>query len=161
MRTLEAGTPTDGAAVRAAMHRPLTTMSPASLARRARWACDEEFLALLRAYRRHGGLARPPELLQRGLPWPAVVGEAPPVRFDWAHQTWMPLFQFEPATTSVRADVLRVVRELGPAFDDWHLARWFVEPNSWLGNRAPLDLLPLDLDAVCHAARADRFVAMG
>lgn len=161
MRTSEAWTPMDPAAVRGAMTRTPATTTPASLARRALWARDEEFLALLRACRRHGGLARPRELLQRGLPWPAADGEAPPVRFDWAHQTWLPLFQFEPETTSVRADVLRVVRELGQAFDDWHLARWFVEPNSWLGSRVPLDLMPLDLDAVCNAARADRFVAMG
>lgn len=155
MRTSEASFPIDGVAIRAAPGHP------ASLVRRARWARDEEFLALLSAYRRHGGLARPPELLQRGLPWPAADDDALPVRFDWAHQTWLPLFQFEPASTSVRADVRRVVRELGPAFDDWQLARWFVEPNSWLGGRSPVDRLARDLEAVCDAARADRFVAMG
>lgn len=161
MRTSEASAAMDGAAIRGAIIRPSSKTAPASLVRRALWARDEEFLALLRAYRRYGGLARPRELLQRGLPWPGADDEAPPVRFDWAHQTWLPLFQFKPTTMSVRADVRRVVCELGQAFDDWHLARWFVEPNSWLGGRAPVDQMALELEAVCDAARADRFVAMG
>lgn len=161
MRTSEAHGMKDLAAIRGAMGGQQPTTTVAGLSRRALWARDEEFLALLRGYRRHGGLARQRELLQRGLSWPAPEEETLCVRFDWANQTWLPVFQFEPATTIVRADVQRVVRELGKAFDGWHLARWFVEPNSWLGGRAPVDAIVIDLEAVCDAARADRFVAMG
>lgn len=128
---------------------------------RAAWARDSDFLFLLGAYRRHGGLARLRELLQRGLPWPTPEAMAPVVRFEWAEQTWLPLFQFEPQTVVVRADVRRVARELGRAFDDWQLALWFAEPNLWLGHRTPVSALAFDADAVCAAARADRFIAMG
>ena len=44
---------------------------------------------------------------------------------------------------------------------DWTIAIWFAQPNSWLADQRPVDLLHCNLAAVVQAARADRFVARG
>jgi hypothetical protein len=38
---------------------------------------------------------------------------------------------------------------------------WFHEPNLWLGNRRPLELVDDSPDCVLGAARADRCIALG
>ena len=38
---------------------------------------------------------------------------------------------------------------------------WFSQPNHWLRNRRPVDVLDVSLTAVLRAARADRFIANG
>lgn len=43
----------------------------------------------------------------------------------------------------------------------WALAMWFSQPNHWLRNRRPVDVLDVSLTAVLRAARADRFIANG
>ena len=55
----------------------------------------------------------------------------------------------------------QVMSELGPSFDEWATAVWFVAPNGWLQYRAPLDLMRTDLHEVLAAARADRYVVAG
>ncbi|MDM0059234.1 antitoxin Xre/MbcA/ParS toxin-binding domain-containing protein [Variovorax fucosicus] len=55
----------------------------------------------------------------------------------------------------------QVLAELVSVFDGWALAIWFVQPNPWLNDRSPVDLLGLNLSGVLEAARADRFVAAG
>ena len=74
---------------------------------------------------------------------------------------WLPLFQFEPNSLSLRPESQRVVAELAPYFDGWRLALWFAEPNLWLADRSPVDLLETNPTYVLDAARADRFVAAG
>jgi uncharacterized protein (DUF2384 family) len=54
-----------------------------------------------------------------------------------------------------------VLAEFSTVFDGWRLAVWFAQPNSWLQDRSPVDLLESDLQAVRNAARADRFVSTG
>jgi hypothetical protein len=71
------------------------------------------------------------------------------------------LFQFALPEMKVRQDVGQVIRELMGAFDDYDLAMWFASPNTWLQNVAPLDAIDVEPSAVLHAARADRFIAMG
>lgn len=46
-------------------------------------------------------------------------------------------------------------------FDVAELCCWLAVPNSSLDDRAPLDVLENDPDAVLQAARLDRFVAGG
>jgi hypothetical protein len=46
-------------------------------------------------------------------------------------------------------------------FDGWDLATWFATPNPCLRDAAPLDVISQDAEAVLHAARRDRFVAIG
>lgn len=83
------------------------------------------------------------------------------VNFPWHGVTLLPLFQFDLTTIAVRCNAALIISELSPAFDDWELAAWFAQPNSWLHGRTPVALLDTDLPAVLDAARADRFVAMG
>ncbi len=71
------------------------------------------------------------------------------------------MFQFELRDLSVKPGPRRVLAELKPVFDDWGLAVWFVQPNSWLQTMRPLDLLDSDLTGVLEAARTDRFIAAG
>ena len=71
------------------------------------------------------------------------------------------MFQFDRADMTVRRHVSVILDEFEGTFDDWDLATWFALPNAWLGDDAPVDVLPLDPHGVLHAARADRFIARG
>jgi hypothetical protein len=130
---------------------------------------DRGFVALLSAYRASGGLACGDDLAcwmsarHRGdfasLARQMVAGEI--FSFEWNEVFWVPMFQLEPRDLSVRPAPRQVASEFAPDCDGWLLSVWFVRPNSWLGDCAPLDLLASDLPAVLHAARADRYVMHG
>ena len=127
------------------------------------------FVALLSAYRPTGGVVRADDLsrslrseepghltnLARRLVSGAILS------FSWRQTLWVPLFQFEAGTSTVRPGVARVMDELQGAFDSWEMAVWFVQPNSSLNGLRPLDLLGKQDAEVLQAARVDRFVAMG
>jgi hypothetical protein len=83
------------------------------------------------------------------------------VAVDWRSCTMLPLFQFEPCAMTIRPRVTDVVKELTGVFDGWSLALWFAQPNAWLEERAPVDVIHLDPRTVLDAARADRFIARG
>jgi hypothetical protein len=83
------------------------------------------------------------------------------VSFGLRGEYLVPMFQFEGAYMAVRRSVSAVLAELKGVFDDWDLAIWFASPNDWLGEHAPLHVLPIDPHAVLQAARADRFIAQG
>jgi hypothetical protein len=125
--------------------------------------------AVFRAYRRTGGLASGDEmtmLLRRRTSQPiSMLGrwivEGRVVNFSWQGEYLLPLFQFDLADLTLRADVNAVLAELAGAFDDWDLATWFALPNSWLAGAAPVDALERRLVAVLDAARADRYIARG
>ena len=125
--------------------------------------------AMERAFRSSGGMVAADELarllrgrveqpLSRVARW-IVAREV--VSFEWRSQTMLPLFQFDLHAARVRAPVAAVVRELAVVFDDWDLARWFTEPNAWLGDAAPAKLVDAHAGALLAAARADRFIAKG
>lgn len=76
-------------------------------------------------------------------------------------ETYLPKFQFDFDHMTVRPGVRDVIAELRAPFDDWDLARWFTRPNLWLEGRAPAQAIAASPADVLHAARADRFVAMG
>lgn len=128
-----------------------------------------QFLALRAAYRPHGGLARGDDLArlledkQRGdfVTLARLIVSRQVFGFEWHGCLWMPLFQFDLHDLSVREAPRRVVAELGSVFDNGALAHWFTQPNVWLCDQAPIDLLGTNLPAVLDAARADRFVANG
>jgi hypothetical protein len=71
------------------------------------------------------------------------------------------MFQFDMSNMSLRRGLPEVVEELSGVFDDWELASWFVQPNCWLHDAAPVDVIADDPAAVLRAARADRFIARG
>jgi len=124
---------------------------------------------VLHAFQRTGGLARGEELkllLRRRTSQPvsmlarSIVARRV-VSFGWRGEYLLPMFQFDRADMTVRRHVSAALDEFDGTFDDWDLATWFALPNAWLGDEAPVDVLPLDPHAVVQAARADRFIAQG
>lgn len=127
------------------------------------------FDKLISAYKGSGGTARADDLalllaekgwgnfssLARGI----VRGEV--FSIEWNNHFWLPMFQFEPCDMSMKGSVRKILCELTHVLDNWTLAAWFAEPNIWLKNRCPVDMLDANFPAVFAAARADRFVATG
>ena len=109
---------------------------------------DAHRLALLRSTRAGSELAR--QISTRESIW--LTGHG---------RIWLPLFQFDPQTMSVRHEVLAVTAELRHVFDEGDMACWFVECNSWLGHRAPVAVIDENPTWVLETARADRFIAAG
>jgi hypothetical protein len=76
-------------------------------------------------------------------------------------QTLIPLFQFDASSVTPHTSLQPILQELCPVFSEWELAMWFASPNTWLANRAPVEVLLTDASSVIQAARMDRDVAMG
>ena len=144
--------------------RQAATLRAAGIDTRQR---DREFVALLDGYRATGGVARSNAMPQRWhapeagteLSLKSLVAARHVFHFHWHDSLWLPMFQFEPHGRRVAAESPQVLAELGTVFDGWALARWFVEPNSWLHEQKPIDLLHRQLPAVLAAARVDRYMA--
>ena len=121
------------------------------------------------AYRRTGGLVSGAEvelLLRRHATQPLSllarwIVTRRLVSYPWQSDILVPLFQFDRRDMSLRPETVQVVAELADTFDDWELAAWFAQPNSWLQDAAPVEVIDVDQPAVLQAARADRFVARG
>ena len=135
--------------------------------------CNQQFIAMLDAYRPSGGLARADEVIALSQPAEGVssgrgahgLGQ-PTVRrnmvcFDWESTLWIPLFQFDRSDMSLRPAVRHVQRELISVFNAWEIAMWFCQPNPWLDDRRPADMLADSATEVLHAARAARYVEVG
>ena len=151
------------------------TAQPASTQRMrppaSMWPTDADARAseVLQAFQRTGGLVSGNEvtfLLRRRTSQPIstlarwIVAQRV-VSFGWQREYLLPMFQFDRADMTVRRHVSAVLDEFDGTFDDWDLATWFALPNAWLGEDAPVDVLPLDPHGVLQAARADRFIARG
>jgi Protein of unknown function (DUF2384) len=80
--------------------------------------------------------------------------------FKWHSRMMLPLFQFHLDTVTVRQKVTKVIRELVPAMSDWAAALWFAQPNPWLADAAPVDVIESNFFAVYAAARVERFLAL-
>jgi hypothetical protein len=76
----------------------------------------------------------------------------------WHHDIWLPLFQWQMPSQTGGVATQRVVTELGSRFDGWEIASWFVQPNSCLAGKSPIECLGDRLPDVLKAAREDRFV---
>jgi hypothetical protein len=130
---------------------------------------EERFVAIAAAFGRNGGMATVEDanrmaLLRSGRPASVLARQMCMRESIWltGHgRIWLPLFQFDPHTMSIRDEVLAVTTELRQVFDESDIASWFVEPNSWLGNRAPVTVIDEDPGEVLEIARADRFIAAG
>ena len=81
--------------------------------------------------------------------------------FQWRSAFWIPMFQFNLDNLAFQPGPRKIMRELSGVFNDWMLAAWFAQPNSWLRGGKPVDLLESNFSAVLEAARADRYVAAG
>lgn len=124
---------------------------------------DEQFVNMLRGFRRSGGLSRGHDVAsllagRTGLNigtlarW-IVEGEV--IHFDWQQDTWLPMFQFGGAAMAPHVGVSRVLKELRGVLDPWEIAQWFACPSAALDGRTPADAMELDRDSVLHAARCD------
>lgn len=130
---------------------------------------DNQFIAMLNAFRDSGGLSRAEDVVRRfpdagGADMATLrrwVERRQVIGFDWEMQTWLPLFQFDRISMTPRPELGPVFAELKSVYDPWELAHWFARPNSSLGGRRPVDAITRNMAAVCNAARADRFVALG
>ena len=127
------------------------------------------FEALRCAYLAFGGLARGDDLARlleeraRGdfVSLARLIVSGRIFGFERQHIFWIPIFQFELDDLSVRQGMKPVLDELASTFGGWRLAVWFVEPNDWLKQSRPIDLIAIHPAEVAQAARADRFVATG
>lgn len=149
-----------------------TLSQPAAGPSTAPWRDDAaaaQHIMMVDAYRRTGGLVSGAEvalLLRRHSRQPLsllarwIVARRV-VSFVWHSEILVPLFQFDRHDMSLRREIGQVVDELADTFDDWELAAWFAQPNSWLQDAAPVELIDVDQPAVLQAARADRFIARG
>lgn len=127
------------------------------------------FVEMLKVYHASGGLTRGDTLGRLLDDWRCgdfislarLIASNEIFSFKWHGQSWVPMFQFELRDLSVKPGPSRVVAELKLSFDDWGTAAWFIEPNSWLHAKRPVDLVDSDPADVLEAARADRFIAAG
>ena len=134
---------------------------------------DRQFISMLNNYRGNGGLARADEVLQLGgygagldvatlARW---IVERDVISFEWREQTWLPLFQFDRPSMSIRRELKAVLNELQGVYDPWELAEWFARLNSSLEGCSPADVIHSEraghLSAVLQTARIDRFAAQG
>jgi hypothetical protein len=132
-------------------------------------SAEQQFIAMERKFGATGGMVRGDDLasLMHGQceqPVSVVarwIVERHVVNFTWRCETLLPLFQLEPHSLALRPSVVHTIQELRDVFDDWEMALWFAEPNTWLRGAAPVDLIRDHETAVLGAARADRFVARG
>lgn len=122
---------------------------------------NHQFVYLLDAFRRSGGLARVPEVAARFQsrggdevsPLAGWINRRQVISFEWQSNRWMPLFQFNPAGLSLRTGLVNVLDALTGVCDDWELATWFALPNPWLAERNPADMLAVAAPHVLKAAR--------
>ena len=128
-----------------------------------------QFSEMAHAYRSQGGLAYGDEVARaigRHCDQPIsilarLIVERSIVHIAWRGQILVPLFQFHRSSMTPRASVAYAIAELARVFDDWELALWFAQPNSWLADRCPCELAEHDESTMVQAARADRFIARG
>lgn len=81
------------------------------------------------------------------------------IESPWGHL--LPMFQFDLPRAALHPGVPMVLAELRGALEGAELALWFVTPNEWLHGARPAHAMQTMLPAVRHAARADRYVALG
>jgi hypothetical protein len=133
--------------------------------------CGRDFAAMCETYRASGGMARGDDLArmlserQAGdfVSLAMLILERDVFAFQWQQSFWVPMFQFDIRDLSVKTNpnARQVMSELVDQFDGWALAVWFAQPNHWLHDARPVDLLNSNLADVLEAARADRFIAAG
>jgi len=153
-------------AARDARSVPRTDTSRAEAFRRLE---DRQFLEMRCAFEGRGGWVSSDRMVRRmrhhwAQPISALaqrIVKRELVHVAWHAQILIPLFQFSTDDWVVRPVVRSALVELRGVFDDWEVASWFAQANTWLSEQRPVDLAVQDDGAVIGAARADRFIARG
>ncbi len=127
---------------------------------------DDDFLAMMAAFRHSGGLLGGDELAlrlqaQRGCGYAElarwIVGRKV-FSFAWNHDFWLPAFQFDLRDMSIKPGIEPLMAELGDVMDGLSIGQWFVERNSELQGQSPHEAMDQRWPAVFQAARLQRFV---
>jgi hypothetical protein len=78
------------------------------------------------------------------------------------------MFQFDSPGLTISTGPHCAVANLGPGFDGWALARWFIDPNPWLKDHSAIEIDHTSMEClgsrlvdVLHAARAHYFAERG
>lgn len=129
---------------------------------------DAAFIALLNAYRSHGGLDGLHDSLRGAQAVPlaheaairTLLGSGRLFGFHWHHALWIPRFQFAGAGPDLSVAPGRVLAALGPSLDGWAVAQWFVQAHPGLSGGRPIDGLGSCLPEILRVARS-RAVAAG
>jgi len=79
---------------------------------------------------------------------------------QWQADVWMPLFQFERQSMSIKPTLGPVFAALTSVCTPWALAHWCARPNQWLDGESPADTLDADAARVLRAACAERFALL-
>ncbi|MBV5297413.1 MAG: hypothetical protein JZU64_04545 [Rhodoferax sp.] len=132
------------------------------------WQFNQQFIAMLNAYRGSGGLARAQEVATRfKLHGRTAVNNLADwilkrhvISLEWADKIWLPWCQFNPDTMTLLPGLSEALSELVTVYDDWEVAHWFSQPNPWLADGSPADRLALAAPEVLNAARAERFMTV-
>ncbi len=130
------------------------------------WRSDQQFIAMLNAFRASGGLSRAEGLAVMFRACASTelttlaenIIKRKVVSLEWQAKIWLPLFQFNLVDMTLRPAVSEALLELVTVYDDWDVAHWFSLPNPWLADGTPADTLLSDAPAVLNAARAERYV---
>jgi hypothetical protein len=83
------------------------------------------------------------------------------ISFGWNQDYWIPTFQLNGYSLDVRSGPQRAITHLCDVFDGWEAATWFATPNPWLRERAPVEMVDDEEEAVANAARIARFIVTG
>src|SRR5450830_342178 len=126
---------------------------------------DDQFVAMLNAYRGSGGLAREENLLalssrRCGLDADTLanwIAEREAIGFEWQSRIWLPIVEFNLFDMPRPPALGQVLAELIPVYDPWELANWFAQPNPRLADRGPADALEHDPSAVLHGCACGSF----
>jgi hypothetical protein len=130
---------------------------------------DAEFIALLDAFRSTGGIERAEHValqmhatgICNRLTFDQWMVDGRLLNIDWCGSTWLPLFQFQSRGRDIHPGLEPILSALRPFMSRWELAQWFAEPNAWLEERRPAEVLASDSLAVEQAACAARFIISG
>jgi hypothetical protein len=128
---------------------------------------DKQLDAMCAAFHTTGGLARGDDLAllledhRRGADasLSKLIASDRVFGFKRSFAFWVPMFQFELDDLRLKPAALKVRAELAAEFDGWEVASWFAEPNAWLRDQRPVEMLDSNLREVMAAARIDRFIA--
>lgn len=123
---------------------------------------DQQFMAMLDAFRPSGGLACGPEVFalfarRCGADVGTLAGwilNRKVICFEWQSRMWLPLFQFQLQSMTPQAGLREVLEVLTFDHNPWELAQWFARPNRGLADQMPCDALGHDPAGVRNAAGA-------